>query len=71
MSCYVSEVTERLENVFFTMFLELNLLPSSAEGFVVRKTVYFIFYFTGFAVTGIRTCELFRLSLLWITSPEL
>ena len=65
-----------LSKVFFhTTFRELNLLPSSGEGFVIRTIVFiFIFYFyfiySGLAVTGIRTRKLFRSSVLWITSRE-
>ena len=54
---------------FHTTFQELNLLPSSGEGFVVRTTVFF-YYDSSLALTGIRTSELFRSSVLWITSPE-
>ena len=41
--------------------------------FVVRTTVtlFICYYFSSFAVTRIRTCELFRSSDLWITSPDL
>ena len=58
-----------LSKVFFhTTFQEFNLHPSSGEGFVVITTVFF--YYSSLAVTGIRTRELFRSSVLWITSPE-
>ena len=51
---------------FHTTFQEFNLLPSSGEGFVVRTRV-FCYYYSSLAMTGIRTRELFRLSVLWIT----
>ena len=54
--------------VFHTTFQELNLLPSSGEGFVVRTTVFnfiiIFYYYSSLAVTGIRTRELIRSSVL-------
>ena len=42
------------------MFQELNLLPPSGEGLSLERQFLFIFYyFSSFALTGIRTGDLF------------
>ena len=57
---------------FHTTFQEFNLLPSSGESLSLERQVLLIFFiFSSLAVTGIRTCKLFRSSVLWITSLEL
>ena len=50
----------------------MNLLPSSGEGLLLERQFLFLcfYYVSSFSVTGIRTCELFHLSVLWITSPK-
>ena len=44
--------------------------PVFRWGFVVRTTVFIYLFYSSLAMTGIRTCERFHSSVVWITSPE-